>query len=88
MEGKKNAYNKKGWDIHGRQRSYDRALEALTASWISEENKQLILRFVRHKKVAENWRRPITGRPTGRTIKEASTSTKRDSPSSLLLNAH
>jgi len=40
------------WDIHKRQIRYDRALEALAASRISDVNRQLILSFVRHKKIA------------------------------------
>jgi hypothetical protein len=41
-------------DIHNRKITYERSSEALTASNISEGNRQLILSFVRHKKVAEN----------------------------------
>jgi len=41
-------------DIHKRQLKYDRASEALAASDISDENRQRILAFIRHKKIAEN----------------------------------
>jgi site-specific recombinase XerD/ribosomal protein L40E len=42
------------WDIHKRQLKYERATEALAASSISDGNRQLILDFIRHKKIAED----------------------------------
>jgi|GEM_PF-3932561 len=45
---------KQDLDIHKRHLKYDRATEALAASDISDGNRQRILAFIRHKRVAEN----------------------------------
>ena len=44
----------KKWDIHHRDKKYERAMKALKDSKICKENKDLILRFVRHKRIGEN----------------------------------
>lgn len=41
-------------DIHNRQKNHKRALEALENSKICEENKELILKFVRYKRLSTN----------------------------------